>query len=123
MIFPFEDFISVSQPHRVRRLADRIGPEIVITPGDDWKGEHLIRAPRREEPVPAVEPVKKLGRRRRPPQGDKPTAQICAVPGCESRLSKQNDRGVCHLHQHRRGFCHCDACLGRPKKIKPGERR
>ena len=117
-----QDFITSPEPHRVRRLADRTDREIVITPGDEWKGEHLIRAPKRAEPeMPII--AAPIRRPRAPKVPKQTTGQTCAVPGCGRVLAPQNVRAVCHLHQHRRAFCQCDECLGRPPKIKAGERR
>lgn len=119
---PPQDFITSPEPHRVRRFANRTGREIVITPGDGWKGEHLIRAPKRAEPEMPIIAVP-IRRPRGPKVPKQATGQTCAVPGCGRVLALQNVRGVCHLHVHRRAFCQCNRCQGKPEKIKAGERR
>lgn len=34
----------------------------------------------------------------------------CAVPGCSAVLRPGNTSGVCQVHTHRKGYCHCRTC-------------
>lgn len=40
--------------------------------------------------------------------------QLCALPGCGRRLSRENGSGVCRRHNHAVGYCRCATCVRGP---------
>lgn len=101
---------------------------------DSWKGEHLIRAPKREKPFRVDERQKREERRakegkRNYERGveDKPPKRradytpkvkevFCSVPDCSRWLSATNTTGVCTMHRHHKEFCKCDTCTTSRKR-------
>jgi hypothetical protein len=87
-----------------------------ILPGDDsWKGEHLIRAPKRARVEEAeTEPPPKARRGTRERSSQYGSGRIkCAVAGCNVMLLSTNLSTVCYDHKHRVGFCQCKSCRRR----------
>lgn len=76
-----------------------------------WKGEHLIRAVRRE---PHQGAGLAFGTRKRPrrsgPAAKAAQSRSCAVPGCHRVLYPGNKSGVCRIHAHAAFHCRCPRC-------------
>ncbi len=43
-------------------------------------------------------------------EGPRP-AKFCGVGGCDNQLAAQNVCGVCRVHRHEFGVCHCKQCV------------
>lgn len=96
---------------------------------DDWRGEHLIRAVKRNPnegngfnlktrpPVPAPN---KCGRREGwRKMGTINIEKVCAVPGCDAFLNERNTAGVCRSHNHAEQ-CKCKQCEGARRSMVAG---
>lgn len=68
-----------------------------IEAGEAWKGKHLIRIQR----VPHGGGLFNVKGAR------------CKVPGCESRLGRNNTTTVCKAHNHTAPYCQCAGCIAK----------
>jgi hypothetical protein len=87
----------------------------IIQGDESWKGEHLIRAPKRPKvEKPETEPPPKARRGTRERSFQYGGGRIkCAVDYCNVMLLATNLSTVCYDHKHRVGLCQCKSCRRR----------
>jgi len=84
-----------------------------IPPGDDWKGEALIRDVPRDPKSHSGYNMRGL---KTPPKRvgkvAKTARMICGADGCGALLQSNNQTGFCQTHrtQRREGYCKADGC-------------